>query len=114
MVFSFDFNRHYCRPQLPALDWDDEPMDKLFIPAGTVVKVDGMPFKLAEDTWVRGRSANLNPDGTSGAPPAEIGGVGLNGASCRSPDECAKPATYLTEEEVRRIVREEIAAAKGE
>lgn len=34
-------------------------MEQVTLPAGTIVKVNGMPFRLPQDTVVEGRGANL-------------------------------------------------------
>lgn len=34
-------------------------MDQLTVPAGTIIKIKGMPFELAGDTPVLGRAENL-------------------------------------------------------
>lgn len=34
-------------------------MNQITLPAGTIVKINGMPFKLLEDTKVEGKAENL-------------------------------------------------------
>lgn len=63
-------------------------MNTFTLPAGTVVHFNGLPFELSKDTLIAGAN---RPDGTSGTSPDD-GGVDLSEASCRSLDECAKPA----------------------